>query len=95
MKRLVAILIMLLLVVQTVQFAFCASYENYSVMISLDEDIESKENMKKKPEKEYGFSFFPAGQLAAGLHSFFDYYRNYFPASPWVKIPTPPPDFCC
>jgi hypothetical protein len=91
MRKLGAILIMLLLCTQSMQFALSCWHEDIVASISLDEDVEKKEIKEKKQIKE----------LSPNLHymhpslinsTLFSYHVDHFPLVPFLEKSTPPPD---
>jgi hypothetical protein len=95
MKKLVAILIMFLLTVQTVQFAISSLCDEISSTITLDEDRETKDVPVKKLQKEYPYYSVMGNAILLSTNALYQVYRSFIPLAPSLKNPTPPPDQSC
>jgi hypothetical protein len=91
MRKFGAILIMLLLCTQSMQFAISCWHENITASISLDEDVEKKEIKEKKQFKDLSPSLFYL-HPSSNYHSKFGFHVDHFPLVPFLEKSTPPPD---
>lgn len=93
MKKIVAILLFIFALVQAGPAITTLFSDSTSVFIVDEEKIGEKIEEDKKDKKENLYVFFQSRQLSHQINTALNLVER-IQASPFVKNPTPPPNFC-